>query len=68
MQQDLLLSEFSALSAEAPLILDLDAVIHRHIHLVLGLNHGNKLKTARQLGISRSTLYRLLANHAADQR
>ena len=41
-------------------VLNLDAVIHNHIHLVLELNHGNKLKTARQLGISRSTLYRML--------
>ncbi len=41
-------------------VLNLDAVIHNHIRLALELNHGNKLKTARQLGISRSTLYRLL--------
>jgi DNA-binding NtrC family response regulator len=41
-------------------VLNLDTVILNHIHLVLDLNHGNKLKTARQLGISRSTLYRLL--------
>ena len=41
-------------------VLNLDAVILNHIHFVLDLNHGNKLKTARQLGISRSTLYRLL--------
>jgi two-component system response regulator AtoC len=40
--------------------LNLDAVILNHIHFVLDLNHGNKLKTARQLGISRSTLYRML--------
>lgn len=40
--------------------LNLDAVIHHHIRLVLDLNHGNKLKSARQLGISRSTLYRML--------
>ena len=39
----------------------LDVVIRRHIQYVLELNHGNKLRTARQLGISRSTLYRLLA-------
>lgn len=41
-------------------VLNLDAVIHKHIRLALELNHGNKLKTARQLGISRSTLYRML--------
>jgi Bacterial regulatory protein, Fis family/Sigma-54 interaction domain len=41
-------------------VLNLDAVILNHIRLVLDLNRGNKLKTARQLGISRSTLYRLL--------
>jgi ActR/RegA family two-component response regulator len=41
-------------------VLNLDAVILKHIHFVLDLNRGNKLKTARQLGISRSTLYRML--------
>jgi len=41
--------------------LTLDAAILRHIQLVLELNHGNKLRAARQLNISRSTLYRLLA-------
>jgi len=41
-------------------VLNLDAVILNHIHFVLDLNRGNKLKTARQLGISRSTLYRML--------
>ncbi|WP_109488772.1 sigma-54-dependent transcriptional regulator [Occallatibacter savannae] len=41
-------------------LLNLDAVMHQHIRRVLDLNHGNKLRTARQLGISRSTLYRLL--------
>ena len=44
----------------SPQDLNLDAVIHNHIRLVLDLNHGNKLKSSRQLGISRSTLYRLL--------
>jgi DNA-binding NtrC family response regulator len=42
--------------------LKLDTVIHDHVQYVLDLNHGNKLRTARQLSISRSTLYRILAN------
>jgi DNA-binding NtrC family response regulator len=44
--------------------LDLDTVIRRHVQFVLDLNRGNKLRTARQLGISRSTLYRILGNEA----
>ncbi len=46
----------------SPAVLNLDSVILNHIRMVLELNHGNKLKTARQLGISRSTLYRLLGS------
>jgi DNA-binding NtrC family response regulator len=44
--------------------LSLDAVIRQHVHFVLDLNRGNKLRTARQLAISRSTLYRILANES----
>jgi len=42
--------------------LSLDAVIRHHVEYVLEVNRGNKLRAARQLHISRSTLYRILAN------
>ena len=42
--------------------LSLDAVIRHHVEYVLEINRGNKLRAARQLHISRSTLYRILAN------
>ena len=44
--------------------LTLDAVIRHHVQYVLDLNHGNKLRAARQLAISRSTLYRILGNES----
>jgi DNA-binding NtrC family response regulator len=44
--------------------LSLDAMIRHHVHYVLDLNRGNKLRTARQLRISRSTLYRILGNES----
>jgi DNA-binding NtrC family response regulator len=44
--------------------LSLDAVIRTHVQYVLDLNRGNKLRAARQLSISRSTLYRILGNEA----
>jgi transcriptional regulator of acetoin/glycerol metabolism len=46
----------------------LKAVVHKHIHFVLDLNCGNKLRTARQLGISRSTLYRMLEDESTLSR
>ncbi len=56
------------LAIEAPVAhatsLSLDEVIHRHVQYVLDLHRGNKLRAARQLGISRSTLYRILGNEA----
>ena len=42
--------------------LSLDSIIRQHVQYVLDLNRGNKLRAARQLHISRSTLYRILAN------
>jgi ActR/RegA family two-component response regulator len=42
--------------------LSLDAVIRHHVQYVLDMNRGNKLRAARQLAISRSTLYRILGN------
>ena len=42
--------------------LTLDSVIQHHVQYVLDLNRGNKLRAARQLQISRSTLYRILGN------
>ena len=44
--------------------LSLDEVIRHHVQYVLDLNRGNKLRAARQLCISRSTLYRILGNEA----
>jgi len=44
--------------------LSLDAIIRNHVDYVVELNRGNKLRAARQLQISRSTLYRILSHEA----
>jgi two-component system response regulator AtoC len=53
---------FDPQSAAHAANLSLDVIIRRHVEYVLDLNRGNKLRTARHLQISRSTLYRILAN------
>jgi transcriptional regulator of acetoin/glycerol metabolism len=44
---------------ELPDNLTRDAAVRRHFQQVLDLNRGNKFRAARELSISRSTLYRL---------
>ena len=51
-------------AAARPEDLSLDATIRHHVRYVLDLNHGNKLRAARALRISRSTLYRILGNES----
>ncbi len=51
-------------TAAQPESLSLDAVIRHHVQFVLDLNRGNKLRAARQLAISRSTLYRILGDES----
>lgn len=67
--EDLLIPTYAETHAETPSALSLenlqlDAMIHHHVQYVLDLNHGNKLRSARQLGISRSTLYRILGHES----
>lgn len=66
---DLPLPDGAAFAPEVPPVLAggtllLDDVIRRHVQYVVDLNHGNKLRAAKQLGISRSTLYRILGDEA----
>jgi DNA-binding NtrC family response regulator len=68
---DLALPDSSSIAAPSdpqpiarPDNLSLDAVVRHHVQYVLDLNRGNKLRAARQLNISRSTLYRILGNES----
>jgi two-component system response regulator HydG len=65
-------SRDAADSSPAPRLMRLDLVVQHHVCGVLNACHGNKLRAAEVLGISRSTLYRMLdqnisASHSADE-
>jgi DNA-binding NtrC family response regulator len=47
-------------------MVSLDTIIQEHIRAILFACNGNKLRAADILGISRSTLYRMLETHAAQ--
>ena len=47
-------------------VIDLDALQREHVIAVLQHNGGNKARSARALGVSRRTLYRLLDKHEIE--
>lgn len=46
----------------------LDNINYQIIMAVLNQEHGNKERTSKRLGISRSTLWRILKNHSSDSK
>ena len=59
---DLRYAEQRARNAASARLVKLDVVVQEHIKSVMMACHGNKLRTSEILGISRSTLYRLLGS------
>jgi DNA-binding NtrC family response regulator len=58
------ISADSVSDMEIPTVLTMDQMQYQHACRVLDEVRGNKLRSAKLLGISRMTLYRLLSRHA----